>query len=75
MLRLAGDGSGQGPCLTRTTPQLALSAVSPSIVDPAYTLQDGAFQVADVTVTWTEVPVDLLCPRFQFLPLVPRNVQ
>ena len=76
LLRLAPDGSGQGPCLNRTTPQLALSDVSPDIVDPGYTLHDGAFQVADVTVTWTEVPVDLPLPQdCSYCPTVLRNLQ
>ena len=74
LLRLAPDGSGQGPCLVRTDPQLALSAVSPSIVDPGYTLQDGVFQVFDVTVTLMEVDVDLLCPGFHYMPTVLRGL-
>jgi hypothetical protein len=46
--------------------------VSPEIITPTYSLEDGAFQIVDETVTTTVVPASLLCPQFAYLPLVLR---
>jgi hypothetical protein len=72
-LRLAPDGTGEGPCVDRSASNLTNSSVSPQISTPAYTLDDGTLQIEDATVTMAEATVDLVCPEFLYLPLLLRS--
>jgi hypothetical protein len=70
LLRLAPDGTGEGPCLTPIGSNLTISDVSPDVVVPTFLLDDGTLQIANATIDKTEVPANPTCPQFLYVPIV-----